>query len=144
MGAESVMRDVAAAFEIGDLRPLFDAIDPAVVWQSGATADSGLRFGGTYNGRSGVLEITSQLAAGYLFRRFRPREILSSGDLVWGLFNVEGAFLPLPSQHRDIVVPFHINCAIRWRMRNNKVIEHHSFFDTLSLLQQQANQTQLR
>lgn len=70
MTAESMMREVAEAFESGDLRPLFDAIDPAVVWRSGAAADSGLRFGGTYNGRAGVPEITSQLAAGYLFRRF--------------------------------------------------------------------------
>ena len=86
-----------------------------------------------------MVEVTSQISTGYVFRRFSPREIVSSGGVLWGLFDVEGDYLPAGGRTRR---PFQIECAIRWRMQNGKVVEHQSFFDTHALLRQQAGQVQ--
>ena len=129
------MRKIARGFEQADLRPLFDVIAENVVWKSGSTVRGPFLFGGTYAGRLGVLEVTAEISAGYVFRRFMPKEIVSKGDIVWGLFQVEGDYMPRGGRPRK---PFQFECAIRWRMRDGKVVEHQSFFDTHALVQQQA------
>jgi hypothetical protein len=134
--AEALMRRVAEAFEKGDLRPLFDAIDAQkIVWKSGSVREGPFRFGGTYTERDGVLKLTSQLAAAYRFCKFTPTEIISGGDIVWGRFAVAGDFRP----NGDSTAkprPFQFECAIRWRLLNSRIVEHQTFFDTEDLFRQ--------
>jgi ketosteroid isomerase-like protein len=131
MSAET-MRKVAEAFAQADLKPLFASIADNIVWKSASSLKGPFLFGGTYTGRMGVVEVTSQISTAYLLRQFRPREIVSHGDVVWGLFDVEGDYLPSGGGRR----PFQFECAVRWRMQGEKVIEHQSFFDTEALLRQ--------
>jgi ketosteroid isomerase-like protein len=140
MNPEALMRRVAETFEEGDLRPLFDAIHPDIIWKSGASTGGGLPFGGTYKRREGVLTVTSQLSAAYVFRKYRPKEIVCAGDIVWGLFEVEGSHLEDDRSAQSIAADFQLECAIRWRLRQSKIVEHQSFFDTETLLRQQPSQ----
>jgi ketosteroid isomerase-like protein len=129
------MRDVAQAFEQSDLRPLLDAMDDNVVWKSGSTVEGLFRFGGEYTDYHGVLEVTSQIAMTYTFRRFRPKEIMSSGEIVWGLFNIEADYREAGEDSPNSK-PVKFECAIRWRVRDRKIVEHQAFFDTAALLMQ--------
>ena len=132
---DSSMRKVAEAFEKADLQPLFDVIAEKIVWKSGSTIKGPFLFGGTYIGRPDVLELTVEISAGYVFRQFVPKEIICHGDILWGLFQVEGHYMPPRGRTRK---RFRFECAIRWRLQGGKVTEHQSFFDTNALLQQQA------
>jgi ketosteroid isomerase-like protein len=139
MAAETaLMRKVAKAFEQSDLKPLFESVADDIVWKSGAAREGPFIFGGTYVGRLGVVEVTSRISTGYVFRQFSPKEIVSSGDIVWGLFDVAGDYVTARGRTRR---PFRLEFAIRWRVQRGKIVEHQSFFDTHSLLQQQQNST---
>jgi ketosteroid isomerase-like protein len=137
VSGEMVMRRVAAAFEKADLRPLFDAIDDDIVWKSAAGEGGPFAFGGVYRNRAGVLEVTSHIAARYAFSRFSPREIVSSGDIVWGLFEVEGEYFAAAPGPR-LGKPCRFDYALRWRLRRGRIVEHQGFFDTDALLRQQT------
>jgi ketosteroid isomerase-like protein len=132
---ETLMRQIVEAFETGDLRPLFDAIDEEnIVWKSGSTNVGPFRFGGVYAKREGIVEVTSQIASKYKFRHYVPKEIIAKGDIVWGLFQVSGDFR-LHGEN-SVTRPFEFECAIRWRVRDKKIIEHQAFFDTYALFKQ--------
>jgi ketosteroid isomerase-like protein len=137
VSGEMMMREVAAAFERADLRPLFDAIDDDIVWKSAAAEGGPFAFGGVYHSRVGVLDVTSHIAARYAFSRFSPLEIVASGDVVWGLFEAEGDYFGSTPSLR-IGKPFRFEYAVRWRLRGEKIVEHQGFFDTDALLRQQT------
>jgi len=133
---ESFMRKIAVAFEQGDLRPLFDALDEQnVVWKSGSAGTGPFRFGGIFTRRAGVIEVTSSIASDYKISRFYPKEVISKGDIVWGLFDVDGEFMPTGKKSCE-GHPFEFECAIRWRLHHGKIVEHQSFFDTDALFRQ--------
>ena len=75
------MRVVTAAFEAGDLRPLLAAVHPEIVWKAASPHTSVFRFGGVHHRREGVLDVTAQIAMDYVFRRFKPREIIETLNL---------------------------------------------------------------
>ena len=134
---EALMRRVTAAFEKGDLQPLFDSIDEKVVWKAASQHTDLFRFGGTHTDRAGIKDVTSRIATAYTFQRFSPKEFVSDGDLVWGLFDMEAEYRPLG---KESVIPKKIKLefALRWRVKNGKILEHQAFFDTASLLAQQG------
>jgi ketosteroid isomerase-like protein len=135
MDGEALMRRVAAAFEKGDLKPLMEAIHPDIVWKT-ASGDTGLfRFAGPHRDRAGVLDVTSKIAMEYTFLRFQPREIVAKGDIVWGLFDAEVSYVPPEGGHGKFAT---FELAIRWRLKDGKVIEHQGFFDTAKLLIEQG------
>ncbi|HML11079.1 MAG TPA: nuclear transport factor 2 family protein [Stellaceae bacterium] len=134
MNGDVLMRRVAEAFEMADLRPLFDAIDDKIVWKSAVTTTGTFGFGGVYRNRAGVVQLTTQVISAYNIERLRPKEIIESGNTVWGLFNVEGEFRPSVAVGR-----FKCDYAVRWRLRRGKIVEHQGFVDTHALLQQQMN-----
>jgi ketosteroid isomerase-like protein len=135
MNAEALMRKVAAAFEKGDLRPLLDSIHPEIVWKA-ASDNAGLfRFAGPHRDRAGVLDVTAKIAMEYTFARFQPREIVAKGDIVWGLFDAEVSYLPVDGSQRKNAT---LEIAIRWRLKDGKIIEHQGFFDTAKLLMEQG------
>jgi ketosteroid isomerase-like protein len=131
------MRRVMAAFEKGDLEPLFKAIDDNIVWKSASTQTGDFRFSGEYRNRSGVVEVMSKFAMSYFVQRFAPVEIVSNGEIVWGLFDVHMVYQPMaenPQARRTVK----LDCAMRWRVRDGKILEHQAFYDTAAMLTQQA------
>ena len=136
MDGRSLMRKVAAGFEKSDLGPLFAAIHNEIVWKSANRLDGLFRFSGEYKTRPSVIEVLTDIFLYYRFHRFEPKEIISSGDVVWGQFDVVLTFEPkgsgIVSKHLDLEM------AIRWRLKDGKIIEHQSFFDTASLYIQQV------
>jgi ketosteroid isomerase-like protein len=136
MDAEALMRKVAAAFEKGDLKPLMESIHPGIVWKS-ASGDTNLfRFAGPHRDRSGVLDVTAKIAMEYTFQRFHPREIIAKGDVVWGLFDAEVSYQPFNLGEARKMATMEI--AIRWQLKDGKIIEHQAFFDTAKLLKDQG------
>jgi ketosteroid isomerase-like protein len=133
---EALMRMITAAFEVGDLRPLFAAVHKDIVWKAASPRTNLFRFGGVHRQREGVMDVTAQIAMDYVFRSFKPREIVTKGDVVWGLFDVEADFESSGSVPQTKQVKLEV--AIRWRLKDGKIIEHQSFFDTASLLMQQG------
>ena len=133
-GAE-LMRKVMAAFEQSDLRPLLDAIHDEVVWKSASDLHGVFRFAGEYKDREGVREVLSKISMDYTFHHLRPLEVLACEHTVWGLFEVEMSFDP-----KGRAVPLNmvkLEMAIRWHLKDGKITEHRTFFDTAALLLQQ-------
>jgi ketosteroid isomerase-like protein len=127
---KALMAKVAAAFKEGDIRLLKESIADDVSWKSTSPA-SLFRFGGEHFNRNGVTDLLALLFVSYLFRRFDPKEIIAENDVVWGLFEVEAVHLPTRATIRTDI-------AVRWRIRDGKVIEHQGIFDTASVLIQQG------
>lgn len=136
--AEQLMKTVIEAWGEADLAPVLDALDENIVWKSASSYEgSEFVFGGEYRGRENVIALLSRLSTKYFFRRYTAKEIVSKGEIVWGLFDVRGSYLPPGgcTQDRKIIV---LESAFRWRIRDGKILEAQSFFDTAALLAQQG------
>jgi ketosteroid isomerase-like protein len=132
-----MMKRVVEAWGHADLRPLFEVLGDDVIWKSGSTTKIGpFPFGGEYRGRDRVVELLARLSATYNFGSYKAKEIVSSGEVVWGLFEVQGFYAPLDSSEAN--KPVHFEIAMRWRVKNGKVIESSTYFDTAKLLMQQG------
>lgn len=127
----SLMLSVFAAFKDSDLGPLFDAIHPDVVWKVTAPKEF-FRFGGTHRGIAGMREYTALLFSRYHFVRFHPKSVAAKGEQVFGLFEAE-------AKHRPSGRYVKSDIAIRWTVREGKVVEHQGFFDTAGVLIQQGD-----
>ena len=127
----NLMLSVIPAFRKGDLQPLFDALSPDVVWKATAPREF-FRFGGTYRGLLEMKEYTALLFSRYSFVRFDPKTITAKGDQIWGLFEAEAL-------HRTSNKYVTSDIAIRWTVRDGKIIEHQGMFDTASVLMQQGD-----
>ncbi len=130
-----MMRKIAAAFEKSDLRPLLDAIHEDIVWKSASNEVGLFRFHGEYKARTGVLDVLSQISMDYSFDHMKPLEIIASGDVVWGHFDVGIVYQPMDRRVSPEVI--NMEMVIRWRLKDDKIIEHQAFFDTASVLVQQ-------
>jgi ketosteroid isomerase-like protein len=133
------MKTVVEAWGQADLDPVRAALDDDVVWKSASTCKDGVfRFGGVYRGKSSVLALLALLSTNYFFQRYAMKEIISRGDIVWGLFDTDGVFIPTGGRDEDRR-PIRFETAFRWRIRDGKILEAQSFFDTAALLVQQGN-----
>ena len=136
MDGVELMRSVTAGFEKSNWQPLLDAMHDDIVWKTASKQEGVFRFGGQYKGRAGILNVLSQIAMDYTFQHLTPKGIVESGDVVWGLFDAALAIDPkgqsVPSNTLNLDV------AIRWRLKDGKIIEHQAFFDTAALLMQQG------
>lgn len=129
-----LMKKCVEAWGQADLRPLIDVLDENIVWKSAFGAHVGkLRFGGEYNGRANVIALLSTLSTSFYFTGYKAKEIVESGSIVWGLFDAVGTYAPqgMP-EHKRRRLSF--ETAIRWRVRNGKIVEAQNFFDTAALL----------
>ena len=132
------MKTAVEAWGRADLRPALDAFDENIVWKSASTRDGGvLRFGGVYIGKTNVIALLSKLSTRYFFQRYTAKEIISKGEIVWGLFDVYGNYLPA-SGHAQAQKPIALEMAFRWQVRDGKILEAQCFFDTAALLIQQG------
>jgi ketosteroid isomerase-like protein len=136
--AERVMVTILEAWGQANLAPILDALDENVVWKSGVSSkDNAFGFGGVYRGPGNVLALLSKLSTQYFFQRFVAREIHSTGEMVWGLFDVTASFVPPGGSVRNRKA-IALEIAFFWRIRDGKILEAQNFFDTASLLQQQG------
>jgi len=127
--SEQLMRSVTGALGKNDFSPFLAALHDDVVWVSAAEAGGPFRFGGEYRTRMGVEYGLSRVRAGYVIKKFDVKEIIAGKDAVWGLFDAELLYAPylmtwIPSQEISIEM------AIRWKLKDDRIIEHRSFFDT--------------
>jgi ketosteroid isomerase-like protein len=134
-GAE-LMRRVVAAFGNSDLQPLLDAIHEDIVWKTASKHEGVFRFDGQYKNRPGVLDVLSKISQDYTFHYLRPKEILAVADVVWGLFDASVSYDP--KGKIGAAKALSLEMAIRWRLKDGKIIEHQGFFDTASVLIQQG------
>ncbi|MGH6670444.1 MAG: nuclear transport factor 2 family protein [Xanthobacteraceae bacterium] len=126
--SKKLMHHITKAFEQSDLRPLLEALDENIIWNSATNVKSDdLRFGGSHVGIEQVKEVLATIAADYQFRRFHPIEIVENDNIVWGVFDTT-------IQHTTTKKVVNFLCALRWRVRNGKLVEHHAFFDTALVL----------
>lgn len=135
MHSEELMRTVIAAFEKSDLKPLLEALHDDVVWRSASRQPGPFSFHGDYRNRTGVVEVLSNIAKDYTFHHMKTKEITGGKDVVWGLFDV--ALLYDAKGKAVQAKPVQMDIAIRWRLKDGKIIEHQAFFDTANLLMQQ-------
>ena len=135
MDGANLMRTITAAFGEGNIKPLMDAIHNDVVWKSASKQPGLFSFAGSHLNRIGVVEVLAKIANRYTFLRFEPKEIVEQGDLVWGLFDTKLSYRP---PHGKPPKKLAIEIAIRWKLRDGKIIEHQAFFDTASMLVQQG------
>jgi ketosteroid isomerase-like protein len=135
--AEQLMKTLIEAWGQADVSPAFDAFDENIVWKSASTCENGaFRFGGVYRGKANVIALLSTISMQYFFQRYTAKEIISEGEIVWGLFDIHGSYLPGGQEHvRKSIV---LESAFRCRVRDGKVLEAQSFFDTAALLVQQG------
>jgi ketosteroid isomerase-like protein len=134
---EQFMKFVVEAWGHADMRPVFDALDENVVWKSASTFDDGtFRFGGEHHGRANVIALLSKISTAYFFKEYETKEVVSKGEIVWGLFVVKGRYAPLGSGMAS--QPLLFDTAMRWRVRGGKILEAQTFFDTAALLAQQG------
>ena len=137
MSGEELMRTVMSAFEKSDLKPLLDALHEDVVWKSASRQEGLFSFHGEYKSRPGVTEVLSHISKDYTFHHMKPREVLACGDVVWGYFDVGVRYDAKGKAAKEKTVQ--LDMAIRWRLKNGKIIEHQAFFDTAHLLMQQGD-----
>jgi ketosteroid isomerase-like protein len=118
-----LVQRVTEAFESSDFGPLLEHLDENVVWKAASRKGGPLRSGGIYRGRSGVLQVTSEILMTVTFARLQPTEIVSEGEIVWGLFDT--VIAPRLGTRR-----IEYETAIRFRIRNRRFLEISPFFDT--------------
>ena len=137
MTPEDLMKRVAEGIGQADWRPFLEALHHEIVWKSASRANEPFVFGGDYRNVQGVQEVMSKLLTNYVYRRFDAKEIVAKGDAVWGLFDVEVDYVPsLANSLRPQSIG--IEMALRWRLKDGKIIEHQAFFDTASFFAKQC------
>lgn len=135
---ERLMKDVVEAWGEADVGPVMAVLDNDVVWKSASLASEGrFRFGGVYRGRENVVALISKVSTAYFFSSCETKEVLSKGDVVWGHFVLKGTYAPIGS--RKARAPIVLEQVFRWRLREGKIVESQSFFDTANLLVQQGD-----
>jgi ketosteroid isomerase-like protein len=136
MSGEELMRKIVAAFAQSDLNPLLNALHDDVVWKSASKQEGLFSFQGEYRNRAGVIEVLSNISKDYTFHSMTVTEIVAVGDVVWGHFDVGLRYDAKGSATRPRMI--NLDMAIRWRLKDGKIVEHQAFFDTAYLMMQQA------
>ena len=135
MDYEKKMRTIMASFGKSDLGPLMEALHPDVVWKSASREPGLFSFQGKYKNRAGVIEVLSNISKNYTFHHIIPKEMTSAGDVVWALCDVKVSYDAKGKGTKPTTVL--LDVAIRWRLKDGKIIEHQAFFDTAHLLMSQ-------
>jgi hypothetical protein len=66
----------------------------------------------------------------------KPKEVVAARDVVWGLFDVGLCYDAKRTSGQATNIK--LDMAIRWQIKDGKIIEHQAFFDTAHLVVQQA------
>ena len=117
---------IIAAYAIGDLTQLLDALSADVVWTSHGPPDQ-LRFAGAHEGRDNCLAGLSIMAADFALHSYEVVEMIAEGDVVWMQARVETSRRTGGPRHT-------INVANRWEFRDGKVVSITEYYDSASML----------
>jgi ketosteroid isomerase-like protein len=79
-GADFI-RSLYAAFGRGDMKTIFDNLDPAIIWTSNREG-SNIPWSGTWRGASGVASFFEALSGHLDFKRFEPRDFFEADGTV--------------------------------------------------------------
>ncbi|HEY2033556.1 MAG TPA: nuclear transport factor 2 family protein [Rhizomicrobium sp.] len=132
------MKSVLEAWGEADMGPVRAALAEDVVWKCASSFEGGeFCFGGVYRGRNNVLALLSKISTSYYFQRYVTKEIVSKGEIVWGLFDVSASYVSPRGTERDREL-LNFEAAYRWRIRDGKILEAQTFFDTAAFLVQQG------
>jgi ketosteroid isomerase-like protein len=118
------VKDIYAAFGLGNLPALLDVLADDVEWVAPGPAD--VPTAGTYRGKQAVRAWFGTVAENLEFQVFEPREFIAQGDKVVVLIYAE---LTTRRTGRKVA----INDAHFWAFRDGKVIRHEAFEDTAAL-----------
>ena len=80
-------------------------------------------------------ELMRDIVAGFARSDLQPLLDALHDDVVWGCFDVALSYDAKGKGIEPVPVAFEV--AIRWRMKDGKIIEHQAFFDTAHLLMKQ-------
>ena len=132
------MKSCMEAWGLADAGPVTAALHDDVVWISAnAQWDDRLCSGGVYRGRALAIAQLSKLSTAYFIKTCTAKEVVSKGEIVWGIFQMTGTYAPVS---RPDTVPKSVNweLAMRWRVRDGKILDAQAFFDTQGLLLQEG------
>ena len=135
---EQLMKTCMEAWGHADNGPIAAAFHDDMIWVSAnARWDERLCSGGTHKGRALALAQLSKLSTAYFNTSCVAKEIVSSGDVVWGIFQITSTYAPVNNPNA-VRKPVNWEMAMRWRVRNGKIVDAQAFFDTAGLLVQQG------
>jgi len=137
MNGKQLMKSIVEAFEQSDLQPLLDALHEDIVWKS-ASKSHFFSFRGEHRGLHGVRETLANISKDYIFNYMKPKEIVASGNVVWGYFDTAVTYYAGGARKNS--KPIQLDMAIRWRLKGGKIIEHSTFFDSAHLAMEQISQ----
>jgi len=134
---EQLMKTAVEAWGHSDNGPITAALDDDEVWISAASQwDERLRSGGIHKGRAQVIALLSKIATAFFPTACVAKDIRSAGDVVWGIFQVTSGYAANGSAAlKSLTWEF----ALRWRIKNGKVVDSQTFFDTADMLRQQGH-----
>ncbi len=115
-----VIQSMYAAFGHGDLDSVLAKVAPDCRWKA---SGEGIPATGEYSGIAGVQEFFGKLMASEEVLRFEPREFIASGDRVVALGFEE-------CRMRKTEKKASTSWAMVFRVREGKVVEFETFFDT--------------
>jgi ketosteroid isomerase-like protein len=127
---KAVLKRALKSYEKGDLEPILALLDENIVWRSNALAKH-YRFAGRRQGRAGVIEALSMIAADFQVSRYEPIELVGEGDVIWASSEVSCLDRKAGRQLSFLLVN-------RWEFRDGRIVSCSEFFDTADVLQQQG------
>jgi len=138
---EQLMKTCMEAWGQADNGPVSAALHDDIVWISAnGHWDDRIRSGGIHKGRSLAIAQLSKLSTAYFNTSCVAKEIVSSGEVVWGMFQVTSTYAPVGNPN-VVRKPVNWELAMRWRVHNGKIMDAQAFFDTAGLLLQQGFKT---
>jgi ketosteroid isomerase-like protein len=129
----ALVQSAYADFQKGDISSLLARLTDDVAWSTPYPPEI-VPHGGERSGKDGVRSFFEQLAAGYEFTRFEPREFVSAGDLVVVLLSIAGIA-------RGTGIHAAGEAAHVFRVRNGKIGEFREYTDALPVVAAYAPQT---
>jgi ketosteroid isomerase-like protein len=123
---KAALNRIIAAYAVGDLGPMLNALHADVVWTSHGPPDQ-LRFAGKHDGRDSCLAGLSLMAADFALHSYEIVELVAEGDIVWMQARLETS--------RRTGGPRHIlDVANRWQFRDGKITSITEYYDSASML----------
>jgi ketosteroid isomerase-like protein len=123
MSNVELIKNMYAAFELGDIDSVLGAFHPDIEWVEPEV--EGLAYGGVHRGRDVVAgSVLGQMAQTWEAFELAPEEWIDGGDTVCVL----GQFKARVGGGREGSWRF----AHVWKVRDGKAVRQESFFDTLA------------
>lgn len=123
---KAALHRIIAAYAIGDLTPLLEALHPEVVWASHGPPDQ-LRFAGKHEGRDNCVAGLSLMATDFALHSYDIVELVAEGDIVWMHARLETSRRAGGFRHV-------LDVANRWQFHDGKIMSITEYYDSASML----------